>query len=79
MTVALDRYFELSGILKNHSWVKNGRVQCSIVFIFSVLFNFTRWFELEYHIGYDIQNSTSTEEVGINVSSVTLKVGTKFF
>ena len=79
VTVALDRYFELSGILKNHPWVKNGRVQCSIVFIFSVLFNFTRWFELEYHIGYDIQNSTSTEEIGINVSSVTLKVGTKFF
>ena len=73
VTVALDRYFELSGILKNHPWVKNGKVQCLIVLIFSVLFNFTRWFELEYHMGYDIQNSTTTE-VGINVSTLTLKV-----
>ena len=75
VTVALDRYFELSGILKNHPWVKNGKVQCLSVFIFSVLFNFTRWFEFEYVYVYDIQNSTTTNaKVGINVSTLTLKV-----
>ena len=74
VTVALDRYFELSGILKNHLWVKNGKLQCLSVFIFSVLFNFTRWFEFEYVYVYDIQNSTTNAEVGINVSTLTLKV-----
>ena len=71
IAVALNRYLEMTEKCRNTEWMKNGKLHCLLVVIISVVFNFTRWFELEYvveKIGEDFSNMTETG------NNVTLKV-----
>ena len=57
--------------------MENGRVQCVLVLLFSILFNISRWFELEYEYGVSEVNITAEDGVmrRINQTRVVLKVG----
>ena len=48
VAVALNRYLEMTEKFKDRKWLKNGKIHCLAVLLFSILFNFTRWFELEF-------------------------------
>ena len=80
VAVAFDRYVEMTDGLSTYKWLKNGIVQCLIILAFSIIFNITRWFELEYVNYYQMENSTNilandTEEfMEKNVSKVSLQV-----
>ncbi len=71
VAVALNRYFEMTEKLQQRSeWLKNGKLHCLLVVVISVVFNFSRWFELEYVVEYKNENVSSIYEFG----NVTLRV-----
>lgn len=74
--VALNRYVEMNPNFHLTPWLENGIVQSLFVFLFSVAFNFSRWFELEYSYEWVERNVTlSNGTVAMmNVSEVTLSV-----
>ena len=87
VAVAMNRYIEMSNSFKEWKMLRNGKFLCVMVIIISVLFNASRWFELEYVIvshalqNGSISNNLTTEEAMEDVKvispSVTLKVRTK--
>ena len=59
-------------------WLENGVVQCGLVLVFSVAFNFSRWFELEYKyvtIEANVTEADSAPPVLRNVTELTIQVG----
>ena len=53
-------------------------VQCALVLVFSVAFNFSRWFELEYKyvtIEANVTEADSAPPVLRNVTELTIQVG----
>ena len=80
VAVAFDRYVEMTDGLSTYKWLKNGIVQCLIILVFSIIFNITRWFELEHVNYFKMENATNilandTEEImEKNVSKVSLQV-----
>ena len=78
VAVAIDRYVEMTDSLRKYKWLKNGKIHCFVVVIFSIIFNISRWFELEYVYHFEPTNITSTnqsnEVVTKNISKIILKV-----
>ena len=78
VAVAIDRYIEMTDSLRKHKWLKNGKIHCFVVAIFSIIFNISRWFELEYVYHFEPTNVTNTnqsnEVVTKNISKIILKV-----
>ena len=75
VAVAMNRYIEMTNSFKEWKIVRNGKFLCLMVIIISVVFNASRWFELEY-IVVSQNDSTSSNLTSLEVinSSVTLKV-----
>lgn len=58
VAVALNRYFEMTEKFTNRpEWMKNGKLHCLLVVVISVVFNFSRFFELESVIDYEDETS----------------------
>eukprot|EP00094_Tigriopus_californicus_P006920 TCALIF_06665-PA protein Name:"Protein of unknown function" AED:0.34 eAED:0.19 QI:0/0.5/0/0.66/1/1/3/0/191 len=72
--VALNRYVEMNPNIHLVPWLENGIVQSLFVFVFSVAFNFSRWFELEYSYEWVERNVTLSNGTVtmMNVSEITL-------
>ena len=68
VAVAINRYMEMTdGVIPpnpKHEWMKNGKLQCLLVLVISITFNFIRYFELEYiYVDVDGFNQTVSENI----------------
>ena len=72
VAVAMNRYIEMTDGLKHKKWLKSGKIQCIFVFVFSVLFNLSRWFELEFVVSSRASSiNATTGEADDNVTTTT--------
>ena len=77
VAVAINRYVEMSPSLSLPPRLENGVVQSLFVAVFSVVFNITRWFELEYvyvTVAGDNETLADGSVVVANETVVTLQV-----
>ncbi|CAB4061007.1 unnamed protein product [Lepeophtheirus salmonis] len=58
VAVALNRFIEMSPNLSMPKSCEKGSFQNSFILIFSIIFNFSRWFELQTAFDYEERNST---------------------
>ena len=61
VAVAMNRYIEMSNSFKELKILRNGKFLCFLVVVISVLFNASRWFELEYVIVSNASNNGSSD------------------
>lgn len=76
VAVAINRFVEMSPRVSFPFWLESGKVQSVIVFVFSIIFNLSRWCEFEFHYVDNVVNVTRDDGTveTVNTTVVQLKV-----